>query len=80
MTQYILYSGQHCHLCDLALELIQQVSPDISQQLKKVDVKTTHELYHQYGARIPVLKIENGARSKELGWPFDQQRLQEFLV
>lgn len=72
----ILYSGKDCCLCDQAEALIQRL--DISQlQVTKVDVRASTDLYHLYGARIPVLvRTDN----KELDWPFDQQQLQEFLV
>ena len=77
LTTLILYSGKHCHLCDLALELLKQVAPEQMESLRKIDVATDHDLYHLYGARIPVLKREDN--QKELGWPFDDLQLKEFL-
>ena len=75
--QLILYSGQDCHLCDLALAQLEQVSAHHLQSVEKVDVKGDPALYHLYGARIPVFKrTDNNA---ELGWPFEPEQLQAFL-
>ncbi len=73
----VLYSSQQCHLCDIALDLLNQSVASTDLTIEKVDVKTDPQLFHLYGARIPVLKrIDN---QQELGWPFDQQQLLEFL-
>lgn len=76
-TALILYSGEQCHLCDLALELIEQTTPYRIPDLQKVDIGGDHQLHHLYGARIPVLKRAD--TSEELGWPFDAQQLEAFL-
>ncbi len=67
-----LYSKEHCHLCDEALALIEQlgVSPQV------VDVEADDQLMAEYGLRIPVLADEKG---RELGWPFDTESLRAFL-
>lgn len=71
------YSGENCHLCELAEQLITQLDPAIRLEIDKFNVKNDHDLYHMYGARIPVLKrLDN---SNELGWPFNLEQLQEFL-
>lgn len=72
----ILYSGQHCCLCDDAQVIIQSVAPQAS--VRKVDVASDHELYHRYGARIPVVLRTD--TQNELGWPFDAGQLQAFLA
>lgn len=77
MQKLILYSGPQCHLCDQAFALLQSVSFIQAQDTEKVNVASDHDLYHLYGARIPVLKRQdNGV---ELGWPFNEQQLIEFL-
>ena len=74
----ILFSGEHCHLCDLAFQQLVEVSPEHAQHVVKTDVKSDTNLYHLYGARIPVFKrTDSGA---ELGWPFEPQQLREFLA
>jgi len=76
MPKFVLYSGQNCCLCDDAKALIKQSSID-SSQLVEVDVKSDPQIYHLYGARIPVL--HNVDVQQELAWPFDLQQLTEFL-
>ena len=73
----ILYSGKQCHLCDLALDLVNQLDESKSPEIEKVDIATDHNAYHLYAVRIPVLKREDN--QKELGWPFDLQQLEAFL-
>ncbi len=72
-----LYSAPNCHLCDVALDLIEPLLPSIDGQLEKVNIKTDPQLYHLYAVRIPVLKRQDN--QQELGWPFDQQTLANFL-
>ncbi|MFQ3196936.1 MAG: hypothetical protein ACI8R9_001426 [Paraglaciecola sp.] len=71
----ILYSGKNCCLCDEAQSLLLDVCPQA--QFEKIDVRADAQLYHQYGARIPVLQRQDSA--KELAWPFNKQQLSEFL-
>nr|WP_263406905.1 glutaredoxin family protein [Salinimonas profundi] len=52
-------------------------SMDTPPQVTLVNVRDDTTLYHEYGARIPVLKRTD--TQQELGWPFDQQALKRFL-
>lgn len=72
--ELVLYSGQNCCLCAQALILL----ADMNIQVQKIDVRTSTELYHQYGARIPVLYRTD--TQQELSWPFNSSQLCEFLV
>lgn len=77
-----LYSSENCCLCDQAKDLLDKVSSAnaIDIELSVSDVRKDHDLYHLYGARIPVLKHEQEKREQtELGWPFDETMLLEFL-
>lgn len=72
-----LFSGAECCLCDDAKQLLRGLPNYGELQIAVVDVKSDHQLYHLYGARIPVLKrTDSGA---ELGWPFDVHSLAQFL-
>jgi hypothetical protein len=76
LSELILYTGPHCELCDHALEIYEQINPEHTH-LKKVNIRSDTELYHLYGARIPVLKRNDN--QQELGWPFDAAMLEQFL-
>lgn len=76
MSRFIFYSGQQCCLCDDALALLAKT--DIrDSQLTKIDVKSDPQIYHLYGARIPVLV--NANNQQELAWPFELSQLIEFV-
>lgn len=97
-VKIVLYTGPHCSLCDLAVDIIEQFNalhtntsalnetafqPSqtgiISERvdLEKINIRDSADLYHLYGARIPVLKREK--TDSELGWPFTLDDLIEFL-
>ena len=78
MYGLILYTGQGCGLCEQAEVLLEQVDKkNAAFVLKKVDARASTDLYHLYGARIPVLYRED--INSELPWPFDFFQLCEFL-
>ncbi|MCV2884153.1 glutaredoxin family protein [Aestuariibacter sp. AA17] len=78
MTKHIaFYSGPHCHLCDVAADVVAAVKESQEWTFEKINIKTDHQLMHLYGARIPVLKRTD--TQEELGWPFDEVALREFL-
>ncbi|WP_256646330.1 glutaredoxin family protein [Thermomonas paludicola] len=70
----ILYQRDHCHLCDLALEVLAAARvPDFETAF----IDDDEALEARYGLRVPVLRNEASAR--ELDWPFDAERLRHFL-
>ncbi|WP_411694675.1 glutaredoxin family protein [Glaciecola sp.] len=76
----ILYTGPQCSLCDLAIDIVEQYNELNASEplvLSKVNIRDSADLYHLYGARIPVLK--NTENASELGWPFTIDDLVEFL-
>ena len=71
----ILYQRDDCHLCDLALAVLAEVR---SPEFESVFIDDDIELEARYGIRVPVLR--DATRGTELDWPFDAQRLREWLV
>jgi hypothetical protein len=70
----VLYQRDDCHLCDLALDVLAQAhTPDFSS----VFIDDDAALEARYGARVPVLR--DLVTQRELDWPFDAARLQQFL-
>lgn len=71
----ILYQRDHCHLCDLALEVMAQArAPDF----ESVFIDGDAVLEECYGLRVPVLRDQ--ARAVELAWPFDADAVRRFLA
>ena len=77
IVKIYFYTGPHCSLCDLADVEIARTSMSSSLTIEKINIRQSTELYHLYGARIPVLKRDDN--DKEIGWPFTTADLEEFL-
>ena len=68
-TRLILYSTDHCTLCDQALDMLLSMPELGGLSVRVVDIAAEDELYTRLAERIPVLgDADSGA---ELGWPFD---------
>lgn len=71
----LLYSTQGCHLCELAMELIANLGTEYQPEI--IDIAQDDILFERYGVRIPVIQRKDN--QQELGWPFDENQLIEFL-
>jgi hypothetical protein len=69
----ILYQRDHCHLCDLALELLAQARVP---EFESVFIDGDDALEARYGLRVPVLR--DAASGSELDWPFAAAQLAAF--
>lgn len=78
MLKLTLFSGSECALCDIAKDMLTTATQNTPVELTIIDVKARREYYHEYGARIPVLKRADN--QQELGWPFDAAGLEQFLL
>ncbi len=74
----ILYSTLGCHLCEDAKAIIDGLSSLASISYQEVDIAHADDLVEAFGLRIPVLYC--CATQMDLGWPFDQARLTDWLV
>lgn len=72
MSGLILYQRDHCHLCELAWEVLAEARV---ADFESVWIEGDGILENQYGLRVPVLRHTRS--SMELDWPFtaDQVRL-----
>ena len=75
MPALILYQRDDCHLCDLAIEVLAQAR---APEFDSVFIDGDDALEARYGVRVPVLRDD--ARGAELDWPFDAQRLRDWLA
>ncbi|MCG9723430.1 glutaredoxin family protein [Shewanella sp. Isolate7] len=71
-STFILFHTDACHLCEQAQALISTLNIDFVLQ----DICDDEQLAQRYGVRIPVLLRQ--ADGAELGWPFDNEQLQQF--
>ena len=75
-----LIGGEDCSLCDVAsnlLDIAMANEPQFPIEISYINVKSTTLLYHNYGARIPVLL--NRDTDMALYWPFELHQVKEFL-
>ncbi|PMH46502.1 NrdH-redoxin [Vibrio sp. 10N.286.49.B3] len=70
----ILYSTKGCHLCEMALSLLQQLNLD--EHVTLIDIAFDDELFSRYGVTIPVLQYQDS----DLNWPFGPHELQDWLT
>lgn len=75
---FVLYHTEGCHLCELAEAVIENVSVHHPMSWIKIDIALDDALVEAYGVRIPVLV--NVAARNEIGWPFDEQALFDWLT
>ena len=74
MKELILLSGKDCHLCEMARSLLLEIEEE-EFTIKEVDIYSKRAYLDKYWDKIPVLISGNN----ELLWPFDSQKIQEFL-
>lgn len=77
MIMLQMFSTAGCHLCELAVEQVQQLPPALMVQLEIIEIGDDDALVEQYGTRIPVIRF---ADNSELNWPFEQQDILQQLA
>jgi arsenate reductase-like glutaredoxin family protein len=71
MTQLVLYTTSHCHLCEHALELLIKLKEHYPIHWITKEISDDDDLIEKYGTRIPVIqRIDN---QSELNWPFSEE-------
>ena len=69
----ILFSRENCHLCEMAITMLDQVG--VGWRL--VDIDADPELVSRYGKHVPVLLHEGSGR--ELFFPFKEHQVAAFF-
>jgi glutaredoxin len=75
MSHYYLFSTSGCHLCEQAEALLQNLPLALDYRIQ--EITENNQWLEQYSIRIPVLYHPDSG--DELGWPFDQALLLEFI-
>ena len=74
-----IFGTSGCHLCEQAREIIQDCLSDrFDIWIEAIDIAEYEQWQAQYAIRIPVLY--HPETQKELGWPFDQAKIKEFII
>jgi Glutaredoxin-like domain (DUF836). len=70
----MLFGTSGCHLCEQAEIIINECVPD---GVEYVDIAEQEQWQEQYAIRIPILY--DPMTKQELGWPFDQAEVEDFV-
>ena len=57
MIEVSIYSRANCHLCDQALEVLEQIAVEIPFAITKILIDGDNELEDKYGEQVPVIFI-----------------------
>ena len=80
-VELLMYSTDHCSLCDEALDLLASMPELGGLTLDVVDISQDEVLVCRHGADLPVLalKRETGVIAGTLNWPFDSRLILRWL-
>jgi len=70
----IVYSRQECHLCELAVSMLERTGT----AWRSVDIDKDPELLVRYGSHVPVLRHMGSGR--ELFFPFNEDQILSFVA
>jgi len=71
----VVFSTDHCALCERALDLLLSMPELRGLTLDVVDVAADPVLLESHGPRLPVLSVEG----RELDWPFTREAVARLL-
>jgi glutaredoxin len=58
MTEVVVYHAAGCHLCERALEVVEEVRAERDFDLRVVDIEGNPELEARYREWLPVVEID----------------------
>ena len=78
MIRLLLLGTSGCHLCEQAELIINDcLQNNHGLTMETIDIAEQEKWQELYALRIPVLY--HPETKKDLGWPFDQMHVQEFI-
>jgi hypothetical protein len=78
MMRLMLFGTSGCHLCEQAESIINECVRDgLDLTIEAIDIAGQEQWQDRYAIRIPVLC--HPETRQELGWPFDQAGVKEFI-
>lgn len=75
-TRITLYSRPGCHLCEIALEVIERVGADLGVGWEEIDIDSDPDLLDRFGEEIPVTFVDGVQHDY---WRVDEARLRAAL-
>ena len=78
MIRLLLFGTSGCHLCEQAEQIINVCLPhNLELKIETIDIAEHEQWQEQYAIRIP--DLYHPETKKDLGWPFDQTDVNEFI-
>jgi glutaredoxin len=59
MIDVSIYSRSNCHLCEVALGVLEEMRNELDFQITKILIDENPELEEKYGEQVPVILINN---------------------
>ena len=59
MIEVSIYSRSNCHLCEVALAVLEEIRNELDFQITKILIDGKPELEENYGEQVPVILINN---------------------
>jgi len=59
MLKVEIFSKPDCHLCNVAKDIIFDISKEINLEIKVTDITSNNELFEKFKYDIPVIYINN---------------------
>jgi glutaredoxin len=57
MIEVSIYSRSNCHLCEVALGILEGMREELKFEVKKILIDESPELEEKYGEQVPVILI-----------------------
>lgn len=76
-ARVVLVSKPGCHLCDVAREVIQEVTSELGESFVEVDMLQDEDLIARYAEMIPVTFVDGAQHDY---WRVSAQRLRAALT
>jgi glutaredoxin len=58
MTVITVFTRHGCHLCDVAVEVLEGMSDELHFEIEKIYIDENSELEKLYGEQVPVIHID----------------------
>ena len=58
MTVITVFTRHGCHLCDVAVEVLEGMSDELHFEIEKIYIDANAELEKLYGEQVPVIHID----------------------
>jgi glutaredoxin len=57
MIEVTIYSRSNCHLCEVALDVLEEMRGELDFLITKILIDENPELEEKYGEQVPVISI-----------------------